>query len=211
MRVSSKYPGKYIETVDQLRSIKSPSSAARPVGALPAGAATESRVRIGVEQAAIAVVEIIQRSARNFLADEMLDGCHFLDIFGRHDRKRIADALGATGAADAMDIIFRMVRHVEIDHMCDLLNIDTAGGDIRSHHDFVTAIAKSVERLFALPLRTVGVEHRDRVALVMQMARDSVGAILGAAKNQHLIVIGAAQEFFEQRLLLADVDRIQRM
>jgi hypothetical protein len=55
------------------------------------------------------------------------------------------------------------------------------------------------------------VEHRDRVILVVQMARDPVGAILGAAKNQHLIIIGAAQKFFEQRLLLSDIDRIQCM
>ena len=40
------------------------------------------------------------------------------------------------------------------------------------------------------------------------LRREPIGAILGAAKNQNLIIVGAAQEFFEQRLLLADIDRI---
>ncbi len=43
----------------------------------------------------------------------------------------------------------------------------------------------------------------------MQLARDAVGAVFGAAENQHLIVVGAPQQFFQQFLFLADVHGIQ--
>ncbi len=52
--------------------------------------------------------------------------------------------LSAPGAADAVDVILRMMRHVEIDHVADLLDVDAARGNIGGDHHFVAAVAKSV-------------------------------------------------------------------
>ena len=125
-----------------------------------------------------------------------------LHILRGHNGKSVAHALRPAGAADAMDIVLGMLRHVVVDHVADLLDVDAARGDIGGHHDFVAAVAKSVERLLALALGAVGMQHRDGMALLVQPARDAVGAVLGAAENQHLIVIGAPQQLLDQRLLL---------
>ena len=82
------------------------------------------------------------------------------------------------------------MRHVEIDHVADLLDVDAAGGDIRRHHHFVPAVAKAIEGLFTLPLCAAGVQHRHRMTLLIELASNPIGAVLGAAKNQHLIVFG---------------------
>ena len=138
----------------------------------------------------------------------MLDGGDFLKILCGHDGKGIADALGSSRAADAVHIILRMMRHVEIDHVADLFDVDAARGDIGGDHHFIPAVAKSAEGAFPFALRAARVQHRHRVALLMQLARDAVGAVFRAAENQHLIVVGAPQQFFQQFLLLADVHRI---
>ena len=174
-----------------------PSSSAGTVGPFTRRpTAAEYGFRIGIEQAAISVIESFQFDPGNFLADEVLDRRNLLQVFGRHDRKRVTDVLGAPRATDAVDVVFRVMRHVEIDHVADLLDVDAARGDIGGDHDFVSAVAKSAKRAFALALRAARVQHRHRVALLMQLARDAVGPVFRAAENQHLIVVGAPQQFF---------------
>src|SRR5262244_4614630 len=129
----------------------------RPTAAGPSRA--KGRRRIFVKQAGVFVGEAFELHTRNFLPDETLDGGNLLEVLAGHDGKCVAHAQCTAGAADAMNIVFGMVRHVEVNDMDDLLDIDAARGDIGGDHHFVTAIAKAVERLLALTLRAVGVKH----------------------------------------------------
>src|SRR2546428_13772774 len=54
-------------------------------------------------------------------------------------------------------------------------------------------------------------QHRDRMTLLLEFTRDTIGAVFSAAENEDLVVIGAAQEFFQKYLLLVRIDRVQRM
>src|SRR5581483_9670831 len=81
-----------------------PAAPARRVGA-PARARAERGLGVGIEEAAIGVVESFELHPRDLLADEVLDGGDFLEILRGHDRERVADALGAPGAADAMHVV----------------------------------------------------------------------------------------------------------
>src|SRR5262245_26821780 len=171
----------------------------------------KGRRRIFVKQAGVFVGEAFELYTRNFLPDETLDGGNLLEVLACHDGKCVAHAQCTAGAADAMNIVFGMVRHVEVNDMADLLDIDAARGDIGGDHHFVTAIAKAVERLLALALRAVGVKHSNGMVLLMQPARHTVGAVFGTAKNQHLIVVGAAERLFQERLLLLASHGIQSM
>jgi len=173
--------------------------------------ATESRFWIGVKQAAIRVIESFQLHPGNFLADEVLDGRHFLQIFCGHNCERIADALCSPGAADTVHVVFRMMRHIKIDDMTDLFHIDAARSDVRGDHDFVSAVPKTAEGIFPFTLSSARMQDRHGVTFLVQLARNPVGAVFGPTENQHLIVIGAPEQFFEQFLLLSDIHRIERM
>ncbi len=54
-------------------------------------------------------------------------------------------------------------------------------------------------------------QHGDGVARLLELARDSIGAIFGPAKNKYLVVIGAPQQLLKKILLLRHINRIQSM
>ena len=54
-------------------------------------------------------------------------------------------------------------------------------------------------------------QHRDRMTLLLEFTRDTIGAVFSAAENEDLVVIGAAQQFLQKYLLLVRIDRVQRM
>src|SRR5678815_404156 len=84
-----------------------------------------------------------------------------------------------------MHIIFRMMRHVKVDDMADLLDIDTARSDIGRDHDFISAVAKTGKGVFPFALGSARMQDSDSVAFLMQLARDPVSAVFGPAENQH--------------------------
>src|SRR5262249_60826138 len=60
------------------------------------------------------------------LAGEALNRANCLVVDGRDDRYRGAAAAGATGSADSVHVVVGMMRHVEIQNVADLGNIETA-------------------------------------------------------------------------------------
>lgn len=109
------------------------------------------------------VIEILQLKLRDFLADETLDGAEIFEFLNGHEREGIAHFLGATGAANTMDVILGMLRHVVVDHVRDTLDIKPARGDIRRHHHLVLAGLESFERFDAFALRAVRMQRRYRM------------------------------------------------
>src|SRR5688572_8107705 len=70
-----------------------------------------------VEEHGVFVVKPVELGSLDLLADEPLDGRHMRPFLGGHDGECVARRLRAAGAADAVNVILRMLRHVEIDHM----------------------------------------------------------------------------------------------
>src|SRR5699024_8766973 len=44
--------------------------------------------------------------------------------------QRLPGASGAAGAADAVDVGLRLLRHIEVDDQADALHVEAAGGDV---------------------------------------------------------------------------------
>ena len=63
------------------------------------------------------------------------------------------------GAADAVDVILRMLRHVVVDDVADVRDVQAARGDVRGDEHLVFAVAETFQRLLAFPLRAVGMQH----------------------------------------------------
>ena len=67
----------------------------------------------------------------NCLASQTLDGADGLAVDRRDDRNCGAASPGPAGAADAMDVIVGVVRHIEIEDVAHLRNVQAARGHIR--------------------------------------------------------------------------------
>ena len=86
----------------------------------------------------------------------MFDGLDGGKFFAAHKRESVADVLGAAGASDAVDVIFRMLRDVVIDHVAHAGDIESARGYVGRYHHFVFAALESVERFDPFPLCAIG-------------------------------------------------------
>ena len=58
---------------------------------------------------------------------------------GIAERDRDAGLFGARGAADAVNVVLRHFRQLEIDHVRDVIDVDAAGGDVGRDKDPRTA------------------------------------------------------------------------
>jgi hypothetical protein len=164
-----------------------------------AGKSARRRAGFGFfKERGVAVFEIFQFNARDFLADEAFDGINVRRVLGDHDGEGVAARLGAAGAADAMDVIFGMLRHVVIDDVTDVGDVQPARGDVGGDEDFVFALAKTLQGLFAFSLRAVGMQHGDGVVGALEQSGDAVRAVFRAAENEDGIVIHALEQFEQQ-------------
>ena len=95
------------------------------------------------------------------MPDKSFDRLQRRQFLAVHQGERVADILRAAGAADAMHVILRMLRHVVIDDVTHAGNVEPARGDIRRDHDFVFAALETLQRFDALTLRAIGMQHGD--------------------------------------------------
>src|SRR5439155_963384 len=71
----------------------------------------------------------------DLLADQLLDRGDRLVVVRRHDGDGGAGFSRAAGAADAVDIIVGVMRHVEIEYVADVRDVEPAGGDVGSDQE----------------------------------------------------------------------------
>src|SRR6266404_7028022 len=110
-----------------------------------ANAATVAGDLLSFEEWGQDVIKVLQLELRDFLADETFDGAEIFEFLDGHQREGIAYFLGATRAANTMDVILGMLRHVVVDHVCDAFDIQPARGDIRRDHHLVFAGLEPLE------------------------------------------------------------------
>jgi hypothetical protein len=91
----------------------------------PLGTIISERLRGGV------VVETFGFFAHKAAANEALQLAHVIEFIRGDEADRVADGLGATGATDAVDVIFHDVREVEIHDVGDAVHVNAARRDVR--------------------------------------------------------------------------------
>lgn len=155
-----------------------------------------------VEGGAGRVRKVRELFTSDFLADEFLDIADLATLFSDHDSEGIARGLRAAGAADAMHVILRVERDIEIDDVTDLRHIDTTRGDVGRDEHVVTAITKALQGVLALALSTIRVERSDRMAVAGKELRDAVRAMAGTAEDDDGVVIDLIEKRLEQIGLL---------
>ena len=131
---------------------------------------------------------------RQTLVSHSLNRLEHADLIATDQRDRLTLGPGPTGAANAVDIIFGHLRHLVIDHMGQLSDVDTAGGNIGSHQCADLAILELGQRLDARRLALVTVDGHGRNAVIIELFGQAVGAMLGLGKNQHLLPVVVAND-----------------
>jgi hypothetical protein len=76
------------------------------------------------------------------LLGEALDVANLETITETRERDGEALTTCATGAADAVDVIFRLHRQAVVDDVRDARNVDTASGNVGGDQNFGGAIAQ---------------------------------------------------------------------
>src|SRR6185312_11157331 len=87
-----------------------------------------------------------QRYGRDVALDHLDDGIEILAVGRRHQRDRSARTPGSAGATDAVDIVFRMRRHIEVEDVADRRNIEATGGDVTGDQQRNLVGLEGVER-----------------------------------------------------------------
>jgi hypothetical protein len=119
-------------------------------------------------------------------------------VFRRDQGERVACALGASRAPDAMDVGIGSIGHVVIDYVRDALNIETTRCDIRRNHNGEVPRFETMQRLFALSLCAIAMQTRDTESRVRDLPCDFIGAVFGARKDQNRIAVDLFEKFDKQ-------------
>ena len=139
------------------------------------------------------------------LAGETLNRAHQTALGRIDQRHRKTGTPGAAGTADAMHVVFRLARRVEVDHMADTGDIDAARGDVGSNQHTGAAVTQTFERAVALPLVHVAVQRMGSKTVFAQQAGQIIGAAFGRRKHQRLLNVGVAQDRIEQFIFVRHV------
>ena len=92
-------------------------------------------------------------------ADETLERIERAVILRRDKADRVADGVGAAGAADAMDVVLGVHREIVIHDVRNAVHVDAARGDVGGHEHPHGAGLELRERAQPLVLRAVGMQR----------------------------------------------------
>ena len=141
------------------------------------------------------IVEIRERLSFDRSSHDAFERSNHVLIFGRDQCERVACALSAPRATDAVDVGIGSVWHIEVDHMRNTVNIQTTRRNVGGDHDAEVTCLEAVQGLFALSLCAIAVQAGDTMPRVRNLTRQFIGTMFGAGKDQHGIGIGLLEKF----------------
>src|SRR5262249_49512527 len=117
-------------------------------------------------------------------APEADDGIDILAFMGRCQREGAALAPGAASPADAVHIVLRMQRHVEVEDVGQADNVEAAGGHVAGHQYGHVAAPELVQSFRALGLRHVPMQRCHVQAVTLQRAKENLDVALAVAEDE---------------------------
>ena len=102
---------------------------------------------------------------------ELLEKTDLVHIAPRHQRNGHALLACAARAPDAVHVIFRIVRQVEIHDQLQIIHVDAAARHVRGHEEIESARLELVHHACALRLGDAAVQTVGRYALRLQIVR----------------------------------------
>jgi hypothetical protein len=81
-------------------------------------------------------------------------------LFSGEQCGRHSAASGPPGSSDTVDEIFSHIRQIVVNDVDDVLDVNSAGSEIRRHEHTVASLLKTGKCCIALRLRAVAMNHR---------------------------------------------------
>ena len=82
-----------------------------------------------------------------------------------------------------MNVHFRVLAQLKIDHHFQVLDIETTCGDVGRHQDRATLVGKSYQHLVAIPLLQVTMQGQDTKALCLQRICNLLALLFGVTED----------------------------
>ncbi len=121
--------------------------------------------------------------ARHLGVGEALDALHEVDLAAGDEADRRALAAGAAGAADAVDVVLGVVGQLVVDDQVDVIDVETARGDVGGDQHLDGAVAEVAHDALAHDLVEVAVQAVGGVAAADQGIGDVVHRLLGVGEH----------------------------
>ncbi len=131
------------------------------------------------------------------LADQRLDLLELTQLVLAHQGDGLAAAPGTAGATDAVDVILRHLGQLEVDHVGQLIDVETPCGDVGGNQHPHLAFTKIRQRPVAGPLALVTVDGDRIQAIFLHLLGEPVGNLLGAHEHQHPLPVATANHVGE--------------
>ena len=125
--------------------------------------------------------------ARDLRADQLLDRLDQAAFVGRGQGEGMTDLAGAAGTADAMDVVLGRERHVEVEDVAHVDDVEAAGGDVGGHQDLDLALLELLERLHARRLAHVAVQRAGVEALLLERGMQGGDVALAVAEHEGVL------------------------
>ena len=125
------------------------------------------------------------------------------ELLGQQKEQRAAaTADAARRAADAVNVLFRVVRRVELDDPVDLGDVEAARRHVRAHHDAVLAVDKLEEGRGALVLLLLAVQLEHGNVDIVEQLRVELHGVARREEDNHLLLQVLLQKREEQQKAL---------
>ena len=139
-------------------------------------------------------------------AQQRLDVTEERRLVDADERDRLPVRARTPGPPDAVDVVLRDHRQLEVDDVGELLDVQASSRDVRRHEDGDAALLEVGQRLDALGLALVAVDRGGVDAVLDQLLRQAVRTVLGAGEDQRLVDAPEGDELAEQVALSLAVD-----
>src|ERR1044072_6860484 len=126
-----------------------------------------------------------------------LDALDLVPLGGRDEGDRPAGASNPPGAADPVHVDLRGRRHIEVDYVGDVLDIESAGGDVGGDQQPHPMVLEGDHHAVARALAHVAVQRLDVEAFVLEGLLQLRGADFGAAEDDRLLRFLDLQQLYQ--------------
>jgi hypothetical protein len=110
-----------------------------------------------------------------------------------------------------MHVIFGNVRQLEVHHVRQFFDVQTARGDVGGHQDAHRAVLEAGQGARARRLALVAVDRGSLDTGLAQVFGEAVGAALHAREHQHLPPVARRHQMHQQIALAPAIDRMHAL
>jgi len=147
------------------------------------------------------------RGLRHTRSRQSLDGKQQWRLIGRNEARGTSAGRGAGRPPNAVDVILRHVRQVEVDDMSDVRHVDAPRRDVGGDEHADATSTKVLKGALTLALGTVGMDAVGPVTGAFETPSKLVRAAAGPHKNEGAIV-RMCEQLLEKRRLLSLTDPV---